>query len=169
MSDTTKDQGQPDPAIHDQHSTITAAYWTQQQDRIFALEAQVFDLQTSLKNATEQGSKPAERQSGLEAENARLRASLTDRYTELAALARMIEQGAVMPPSPRASGQAGAADRMQPAEIALPTYDDSAEQIADLKQQLDRVRKHRDDLLASTSWRVTAPIRSVVRVVRKKR
>lgn len=40
------------------------------------------------------------------------------------------------------------------------------QQVQDLAQRLDEVTRHRDSLLNSSSWKITAPIRAVMRAFR---
>lgn len=56
-----------------------------------------------------------------------------------------------------AAEQAGA----QAGEIAA-----LKQQVQDLARRLDEVGRHRDSLLNSTSWKITAPLRAVMRTLR---
>ncbi|WP_306752267.1 hypothetical protein [Paracoccus actinidiae] len=40
------------------------------------------------------------------------------------------------------------------------------QQVQELVQQLDEVSRHRDSLLNSTSWKITAPLRAMIRILR---
>lgn len=109
---------------------------------------------------------PQARIAALEAEVARLTASEETRFAELARLTAMIEAGPVLPPDlPPAALRAGPGDAAPP----VASDEEAAARIADLTLQLERMTKRRDAILASTSWRVTAPLRWVTQGLRRRK
>lgn len=106
-------------------------------------------------------------------ENDSLHARIAELQTELLEKQQLLEQGQaehqeriedIVVLTGHFRGQMEAAQKQATAQAAELLV--LRQQVQELAKKLDKVGRHRDRMLNSTSWKITAPIRAVMRTLR---